>query len=157
MTRDEVGPATTKGARVTSLETTVALPLDQAEAAVRARLADHGFGVLSEIDVAATLRAKLGVERPPLKILGACNPSIAHRALSIDPSVALLLPCNVVLESAEEGRTRVAIADPRQLLVLGAAEGEGHRQLLDLAGEAASILEGVVAEVDQQNGDATRR
>ena len=138
---------------MTSLETTVALPLEQAEAVVRERLADHGFGVLSDIDVAATLRAKLGVDRPPLKILGACNPSIAHRALSIDPSVALLLPCNVVLESAGGGSTRVAIADPRQLLALGSVEAAAQKQLLDLADEASAILEDVVAEVAQRNED----
>ena len=68
--------------------------------------------MLTEIDVAATLHAKLGVERPPLKILGACNPHFAHRALQIDPSVALLLPCNVVLETTAAG-TRISVVDPR--------------------------------------------
>lgn len=99
-----------------AIETTVALPLDQAEAAVRAALADNGFGVLTEIDVAATLQAKLGVDRPPLKILGACNPSFAHQALQLDPSAALLLPCNVVLEPAADGATRISAVDPRELM-----------------------------------------
>jgi len=98
-----------------SMQTTVAAPLDEAESKVRAALADQGFGVLTEIDVAATLRAKLGVERPPLKILGACNPQFAHDALQIDPSVALVLPCNVVLESTDSG-TRISVVDPRQLM-----------------------------------------
>lgn len=98
-----------------AIETTVDLSMDEAEAAVRGALAEQGFGVLTEIDVAATLRAKLGVERSALKILGACNPTLAHTALGLDPSVSLVLPCNVVLED-EDGRTRVSIADPRALM-----------------------------------------
>lgn len=90
--------------------------MDEAEAAVRAALADNGFGVLTEMDVAATLKAKLGVDRPALKILGACNPVIANRALELDPEVALLLPCNVVLEPAPAGGTRVRAVDPRELM-----------------------------------------
>jgi uncharacterized protein (DUF302 family) len=101
---------------MSSIETTVPLPLEQTEAAVRDALAAQGFGVLTEIDVAATLKAKLGVERPPLKILGACNPQFAHQALTVDPSAALMLPCNVVLEPAAGGGTRVQVADPRQLM-----------------------------------------
>jgi uncharacterized protein (DUF302 family) len=104
---------------VDAIETTVPLPLPEAEAAVRAALADVGFGVLTEIDVAATLQTKLGVDRPPLKILGACNPTFAHDALQIDPDVALVLPCNVVLEPAggdPAGATRVRVVDPRSLV-----------------------------------------
>jgi len=99
-----------------AIETVVPAPLAEAESAVRAALADNGFGVLTEIDVAATLRAKLGVERPPLKILGACNPNLADQALQIDPSVALVLPCNVVLTPAEGGGTTVSVVDPRRLM-----------------------------------------
>jgi uncharacterized protein (DUF302 family) len=68
-----------------AFETTVEASMPDVEAALRAELQEQGFGVLTEIDVAATLRAKLGVERTPLKILGACNPHFAHRALAIDP------------------------------------------------------------------------
>ena len=96
-----------------AIDTIVELTPEQAEAAMRDALAEQGFGVLTEIDVAATLKAKLGVDRPPLKILGACNPTIAHRALELDPSVSLLLPCNVVIEVVD-GRTRVAAVDPRR-------------------------------------------
>lgn len=98
-----------------SIQTTVDLPMEAAEAAVRFALGEQGFGVLTEIDVAATLHTKLGVDRPPLKILGACNPNFAHQALQVDPSVALLLPCNVVLEPDGTG-TRVAVVDPRELM-----------------------------------------
>lgn len=98
------------------IEATTDLPMAEAETAVRAALADNGFGVLTEIDVAATLRAKLGVDRPALKILGACNPRFANEALELDPSVAVLLPCNVVLEPTPAGGTRVRAVDPRELM-----------------------------------------
>lgn len=98
------------------LETTTHLPMPEAEAAVRDALATQGFGVLTEIDIAATLKAKLGVERAPLKILGACNPGFAHQALQLDPSASLVLPCNVVLEPTAAGGTRVSVVDPRELM-----------------------------------------
>ena len=121
-----------------SFETTVDRPLDQVESEVRAALVAEGFGVLTEIDVAATLAAKLGVQRPAMRILGACNPSLAHRALEIEPSVSLMLPCNVVVESTPEG-TRVSVADPAELL--------GTPQLADLAAEAAGHLQKVIGAV----------
>jgi len=99
-----------------AIETTVDMTLPEAEVAVREALAAQGFGVLTEIDVAATLKAKLGIDRPALKILGACNPNFAHQALELDPSAALLLPCNVVLEAAPGGGTRIAAVDPRELM-----------------------------------------
>jgi uncharacterized protein (DUF302 family) len=120
-----------------ALETVTDLSLEDAEAAVRAALAEEGFGVLTEIDVAATLRAKLGVERPPLKILGACNPTLAHQLLELDPSVSLLLPCNVVIEPTANGRTRVAVVDPVQLL--------DDERLLALADEATGRLRNALA------------
>lgn len=119
-----------------SIQTTVDLSMEAAEAAVRSSLADQGFGVLTEIDVAATLRAKLGVERPDLKILGACNPNFAHAALQVDPTVALLLPCNVVLEPEGTG-TRVAVVDPRELMTDPA--------FAQLAGDAADALTAALA------------
>ena len=102
-----------------AIEVTLSLPFGEAEAGVRQALSSEGFGVLSEIDVAATFKAKLDVERPALKILGACNPVFAHRGLTADPSLALVLPCNVVLEDLGDGRTRVALADPRAMFALG--------------------------------------
>jgi len=118
-----------------AIEVTINRPLAEVEPVVRAALKDQGFGVLTEIDVAATLKDKLGVDRAALKILGACNPGFAHRALTIDPSVSLLLPCNVVLETVDGG-THVAIADPRDLM-----PGE---QFAELAAEAAGHLAAVV-------------
>jgi uncharacterized protein (DUF302 family) len=106
-------------------------PADDAERRVRAALAEQGFGVLTEIDVAATLKAKLGVDRTPLKILGACNPTFADQALSVDPSVALLLPCNIVLEGRGDG-TRVTAVDPRELI--------DDPRLRELAAELAGRL-----------------
>lgn len=115
-----------------AIETTVNLPLDQAESAVRASLADNGFGVLTEIDIAATLKAKLGIDRPALKILGACNPGFAHEALQLDPMSALVLPCNVVLEPDGDDRTRIRIVDPRDLVP--------DPEFAELAGAAAVQL-----------------
>jgi uncharacterized protein (DUF302 family) len=123
-----------------AIETTIDLPMGEAEAAVRAALKAQGFGVLTEIDVAATLKEKLGVDRAALKILGACNPGFANRSLMIDPTVSLLLPCNVVLETVDGG-THVAIADPRELM-----PGE---KLAELAAEAAAQL---VAVIDALEG-----
>ena len=114
------------------IETTIDMPMPEAETAVRDALSAQGFGILTEIDVAATLKAKLDVDRPALKILGACNPTFAHEALKIDPSASLMIPCNVVLEPAAGGGTRVSIVDPRQLMA-----GD---DLLALAQDAAARL-----------------
>ncbi len=99
-----------------AIERTVDLPIDEVDARIRPALAEQGFGVLTEIDVAATLRAKIGVDRAPMVILGACNPHLANRALDLDPTVSLLLPCNVVLSQQPDGRTRVSAVDPRALM-----------------------------------------
>jgi len=102
-----------------AIETTVELSIDDADAQIRAALAEQGFGILTEIDVAATLKNKIGVERSALRILGACNPTFAHQALELDPSVALMLPCNVVLDAVSATSTKVSIADPRQMMPAG--------------------------------------
>ena len=91
------------------------------------------------IDVAGTLKAKLGVDRAPLKILGACNPGFAHRSLELDPSSSLLLPCNVVLESTADGGTRVSAVDPRALMP--------DEAFAELAAEAADGLKGAIDAV----------
>ena len=92
----------------------------------------------TEIDAAATLKAKLDVDRPPMKILGACNPHLAYQALEIDPSVSLLLPCNVVVE-ATGGGTKVSAIDPRELM--------SDPPFADLADDAAARLEQALDEV----------
>ena len=81
------------------------------EAKVRAALAEQGFGILSEIDVEATLRAKLGAEIGPYRILGACNPAFAKGALELEPRIGVMLPCNVVLRGVEGG-TELSFVDP---------------------------------------------
>jgi uncharacterized protein (DUF302 family) len=120
-----------------AIETTVDLSIDEADAKIRAALAEHGFGILTEIDVAATLKNKIGVDRSALRILGACNPNFAHRALEMDPSVALMLPCNVVLDAVSATSTKVSVADPRQMMPAG--------EFAALADEAAAQLTAAVA------------
>jgi uncharacterized protein (DUF302 family) len=116
--------------------------IEAAGATVRAALQAEGFGVLTEIDVEATLRTKLGDEQAdevgPTRILGACNPVLAHRALMTKRDVALMLPCNVVLRE-KDGRTEVSVADPSQMVELAGED------LAELASEARAKLERVVA------------
>lgn len=95
-----------------TLSATVALPYDEAVLATRAALADQGFGVLTEIDISATLKAKLDVDVPRQVILGACRPPLAYAALQVDPSVAAMLPCNVVVRSVGEDSCVVEAFDP---------------------------------------------
>lgn len=109
----------------TGFSITIDGDIESAGAAVRDALTTEGFGVLTEIDVEATLRTKLGDEEAdevgPTRILGACNPGLAHRALMAERDVALLLPCNVVLRETD-GRTQVSVADPAAMVqMVGAA------------------------------------
>lgn len=122
--------------------TVLSTPIDETRERVEAALAEQGFGILTEIDVQATLREKLGVEREPYLILGACNPQLAHRALEADPSVGALLPCNVVLR-AEDDRTRVEIMDPSAAMGIAGAAG-----LAAVAEEARDRLRQVVSALE---------
>ncbi len=122
--------------------TTLSLPLAVSRERVVDALRAEGFGVITEIDIEATVKAKLGIERDPYLILGACNPSLAHRAIAIDPSLGALLPCNVVLRSVANG-TRVEIMDPAA--VLGIADAPG---LDEIGADARRRLVRVVAALE---------
>lgn len=99
----------------------------------------EGFGILTEIDVAATLKKKLNQEIPPYRILGACNPSLAHRALKADPSIGLLLPCNVVVRQDEKNQVYVEFMDPNTMIDL-----VNKPEITQLAGEVKQCLERVM-------------
>ena len=117
---------------------TLDLPYTEAVARTRQALAEQGFGVLTEIDVQATLRDKRGLEMEPYVILGACNPDLAHQALEVDRSIGVLLPCNVVVSSVEDG-SRVQILDPQIM-----ASVTELAQLQPLADEASRRLQTVL-------------
>ncbi len=121
------------------LEVKVAVPYEQAIEKVTAALKEQGFGVLTSIDVQATLKQKLGVDFRPYTILGACNPPLAHRALSADLDMGLLLPCNVIVYAVEDGAV-ISIADPLAMLKLA-----DNPALNEMAQEARERLERVVA------------
>jgi len=115
---------------------------DEAIARVTDALKTEGFGVLTSIDVRETLKQKLNVEFRPYTILGACNPPLAHRALSVAPEVGLLLPCNVTVSEVEPGVSEVALVDPLAMLgLIGAAD------LRPLAEEARARLDRVAARL----------
>ena len=101
-----------------ALGTTVPRPYGETVEAVRAALGDQGFGVLTEIDIAATLKAKLDVDVPAQVILGACRPPLAHAALQAEPSIGLLLPCNVVVRALDDDTTVVEAVDPQTMVAM---------------------------------------
>ncbi len=101
-----------------ALRTTVDQPHAAAVDRVRAALAEQGFGVLTEIDLRATMKAKLDADIPPQVILGACRPPLAHAALLAEPSIGLLLPCNVVVRSLGEDSTAVEAVDPQMMVAM---------------------------------------
>jgi uncharacterized protein (DUF302 family) len=120
---------------------TVGLGFDAAVSRVTEALAKEGFGVLTEIDVKATLKKKLGIDVAPYRILGACNPQFAHKAIELEPQIGALLPCNVVVRE-EGGKTRVEIMDPHAVLQL-----VGRPEIAQIAGEVRTRLERVLASL----------
>ena len=121
-----------------TVSTSTDLSFKDAVARVRDELAADGFGVLCEIDVQTTLKQKLGVDREPYLILGACNPALAHRALEAEPELGVLLPCNVVIYQ-EDGQTRIAVVDAEQMLSI-----VGNDELAPTATEVRRRLAAVV-------------
>lgn len=110
-------------------------PFDEALGAVREGLAAQGFGILTEIDLAGTLKSKLGVDIPPQVILGACNPPLAYRAVQAEESIGLLLPCNVVVRAVAENASVVEAVDPQMLVGV-----TGNDELAPVAAEAGARL-----------------
>lgn len=125
-----------------TLRVTVADDLEAADPRVRAALAEEGFGVLTELDVEQTLRTKLGVEVGGYRVLGACNPGLAHRGLSADPDLGALLPCNVVLRANDDGGTDVLAVDPHAMMMMSDAA-----ELAAVADEARGRLERALARL----------
>lgn len=118
-----------------ALTTTVEQPYEQTVARVREALAEQGFGILTEIDIRATLREKLDVDVPPQVILGACRPPLAHAALQAEPSIGLLLPCNVVVRAIDESTTLVEAVNPELMVEL-----TGNSELRTVADDATNRL-----------------
>ncbi len=126
-----------------ALSTTVDQPFEHTLAATRSALADQGFGVLTEIDLAATLKAKIGAELAPHVILGACRPPLAHAAVLAEPSIGLLLPCNVVVRALTDGETLVEAMDPGVMVTM-----TGNNTLADVAAEARELLTRALVSLD---------
>lgn len=123
---------------------TIGMPYTSALAAVKAALKDEGFGVLCEIDVAKTLKDKIGETVAPHVILGACNPVLAHAALKVEPNLGLLLPCNVVVREADD-TTIVGAIDPQAMLQVA------HNPALNsIASDASARLDRVLTRLAQR-------
>ena len=122
-----------------TLSKSVTQPYEQTVEAVKAGLADQGFGVLTEIDLAATLHTKLGVTIPPQVILGACRPQLAYEAIQADPSIAAVLPCNVVVRTVDETTTIVEAFDPDAMVNLSPTAGKDDA-LATIAADARQRL-----------------
>ena len=126
----------------TGISVRLDIPLDEALQRARTALAEQGFGILTEIDVAATLQAKLGVKVAPQVILGACNAPLAREGLRIEPDLGLLLPCNVVVRVADDGTTLVSALDPELLVSV-----PGRPELEPIAAEAKTRLQSALATI----------
>ncbi len=121
---------------------TVELGFDEAIERTTACLKEEGFGVLSEIDISAAMKEKLDVDMPPYRILGACNPPLAHRALTAEPDIGVLLPCNVIVRQDDDGNMHVTAMDPIAVLEL-----VDHPDIEELATEVRARLERALAAI----------
>ena len=121
-------------------------PLHEALERTRTALADQGFGILTEIDVAATLKAKLDVDVPPQIILGACNAPLARQGLQIEPDLGLLLPCNVVVRTDDDGQTLVSALNPELMVTV-----PGRPELEPIAADAKVRLQEALRVVAEQS------
>lgn len=135
-----------------TLQTTVQRPYAETVAAVRSQLSEVGFGVLTEIDLKATLKEKLDEDIAPQIILGACRPQLAYQALQADPSVAALLPCNVVVRSIDEETTMVEAFDPAALVSFGGGASEAVSSVADDARERLTVALAALAGSDGSDG-----
>ena len=129
-----------------TLSATVARPYVEVLEATRTALADEGFGILTEIDLAATMKAKLDVDLPPEVILGACRPPLAYEAIQVDPSIAALLPCNVVVRSLDDSTTVVEAFDPDAMMGLA-----GSGALDTVAADAKKRLTAALTALTQED------
>lgn len=129
-----------------TLRATTTLSYDETLDAVRDLLGDAGFGVLTEIDIKATLKTKLDVDVQPQIILGACRPQLAHVALLAEPAIAALLPCNVVVRALEEGGTIVEAVDPDVMMSV-AGDGPASDDLRTVATDARERLSAALAQL----------
>lgn len=126
------------------IHVTVDCDMELAEKKVIEALKAEGFGVLTEIDVKAVLKKKIDVDRRPYKILGACNPSLANKALMAEPDLGLLLPCNVVIREEENGTITVAIVDPEAMFTV-----VDKPEMAEMANEVREIFERIMAAIQQ--------
>lgn len=122
---------------------TLAQPLPAAVEALRAALAAEQMGIVSEVDMQATLKAKLGVDGPPQRLLGVCSPKVAHALVSAKPDIAALLPCGASAQEATPGQTRLLIQDPRVILSASGSANPAVREALE--GARTAVLRVVAA------------
>jgi uncharacterized protein (DUF302 family) len=121
---------------------TVPLSFDATVEKITAELAKEGFGILTEIDVSATMKKKLNADIPPYKILGACNPQFAHRAIGLEPQIGALLPCNVVVRQDGSGKVQLEFMDPNAVLTL-----VDRPEMKEIAKEVRQRLENALARI----------
>ncbi len=121
---------------------TLDLPFTEAADHARAVITEHGFGVLTEIDVSATLKKKIGAEIRPYLILGACNPKMAYQAIQAEDKIGLMLPCNVIVQELENGKVEVSGVDP-----VASMQTVENPALEDTAGKVRAMMKDIIASL----------